>query len=199
MSLQTYALCSPQDVLDALGMDSYPQPGRIEALINSMSRQIIRRAGREFKPLTTATTRSFSINALGEVVFGSSEPRLLTTVIANTESTAPTTLAATDYQAYLWPDSGAYQWLDLLSNFSIPRVGTGFVSVTSATWGWATVPDDVFDWCIFAVVQSIRRNAQIRSTAGSADSGETSVPAFTGLPNSVKREIDEAYRTPMVA
>lgn len=199
MSLATYALCSYQDVLDGLAVADYPQPGRIETLINAMSRQIIRRAGREFKPLTTATTRIFPVSANGSVSFGSSEPRALTTVLANTESTAPTTLVATDYEAYLWADSGAYQGLDLLSNFTFPRSGTGFISVNSSTWGWATVPEDVVEWCVFSVVQSIRRNAQIRSTAGSIDSGETSIAAFTGLPNSVKREIDEAYRTPVVA
>lgn len=197
MSLATYALTDIQGVEDALGA-SYPQPNRLEELINSASWQIIHYADREFRPLDASTVRLFSMTGDGVVLFGLSEARTVTQVRANMESTSPTTLAVTDYQTRVEP-AGTIRSLKLLSNYSVARSpAMGMVEVTG-TWGWPFVPPDVKDLCEFQVVQWVRRNAQIRSTAGSVDSGDGGAPAYVGLALSVKRALTSAYREIVVA
>lgn len=197
MPLASYALCSYQDVLDQLGVTDYPQPGRVESLINSASWQIIHYSGREFKPLTSANVRTFPLAAGGYVYFGGSEALTITQVRANTETTSPTTLAATDYQTSL-TETGSIRALQLASNYSNatpPR--TGMVEVTG-TWGWVTVPPPISELCSWQVKEWIRRGAQIRSTAGGVDSGETSVASYPDLSYAARRTLD-AFRVPVVA
>lgn len=211
MSLATYALTDVQGVEDALGASPYSQPNRIEAMINIASLGIIRYAGREFRPLNASTVRTFPMTPDGFVSFSPSEAQTIALIRANIEGTQPSTLDATQYQAFTNPDSGLTSSLQLLWNYYLPAIYVvasnyygptvkmqGIVEVTG-TWGWTSVPPDVKEWCEFQVVQWIRRNSQIRSTAGAADSGETAAPAYMGLSLSVKRAIDEAYRVPVVA
>jgi hypothetical protein len=199
MSLQTYALTTVQDVADYLGVATHPQPQIIERMINAVSLQVIMYAGREFKPLTTATTRTFAVSPSGQVVFAPHEPRLLTTVVANTESTAPTTLAATDYQAGVWDDSGAYKSLRLLSGYTRPRSGvTGMVSVTSATWGWTSIPPDVELACIRQVAEWVRRDLQAQSDIIGDDSTGGAAPTLYRLSAGVTSLLG-SYRVPVVA
>lgn len=196
MPLASYALCSYQDVLDQLGVADYPQPGRVESLINSASWQIISYAG-EFKPLSSATVRTFTLGPGGYVDFAGTGALTITQVRANTEGTSPTTLAATDYQT-LPADGGGYRALQLVSNYSAARAPlTGLVEVTG-TWGWSAVPPPVSELCAWQVKEWIRRGAQIRSTAGGVDSGETSVASYTDLSYAARRALD-AFRVPVVA
>jgi hypothetical protein len=195
--LASYALCSYQDVLDQLGESSYRQPGRIEALINSASWQIISYAGREFKPLSSSTVRSFPISADGYVYLGGNEALTITQVRANTEGTSPTTLAATDYQKIV-AANGSTIGIQLLRNYSNAFSPlTGYAEITG-TWGWTTVPPDISELCAWQVKEWIRRGAQIRSTAGGADSGETAIASYTDLSYSARHLLDR-YRQPVVA
>lgn len=198
MPLASYALCSYQDVLDQLGQDFYPQPGRVEALINSASWQIIQYSGREFKPLNAASlVRSFPLDANGYVYFGGNEALTITLVRANTEGTSPTTLAATDYQKQ-FAENGSVRALQLVSNYSNPLSPlTGLVEVTG-TWGWSAVPPPISELCSWQVKEWIRRGAQIRSTAGGADTGETAVASYPDLSYAARRTLD-AFRVPVVA
>jgi hypothetical protein len=198
MSLASYALTDIQSVEDALGASPSPQPQRLEEMINAASWMIIHRADQEFKPLDSSTIRVFPVTGDGYVGFGVGAAQSVSVVRANVETTSPTTLAATDYQTRV-SQNGTIRSLQLVTNWSVAtRPTTGMVEVTGV-WGWAFVPPDVKDLCEFQVVQWVRRNSQVRSNVGSVDSGEQSVPAYAGLASSVKRALDAAYRTVVVA
>lgn len=200
MALDSYALTSLQKVLDLLGTSTTPNPTLVESMINTASRQIIKRSGREFKPLDPAvTTRVFPITTSGLIDFAPYEPRTITQIRANTETSTPTTLAAVDYQ--LEPGSwGGYGRLQLFSNWFLPLSPiTGYVEVTG-TWGWSSVPADIEWLCRWQVAQWVRRDLQARSNilANDIESPQVVQP-FPTLAPSVARYLDETYRTPVVA
>lgn len=199
MSLDTYALTTYQNVLDLLGVDKHPQPSVIEAMINTASRQIIQDTGREFKPLYTGTTRTFPITPSGLVVLTPGEVRNVTLFRANVEGTSPTTLVATDYEAFNWTGGGTRAF-QLFSNYSFPRDPiTGLVEVTG-TWGWASVPSDVEWACRWQVSQWVRRDLQSRSNQLSTGSEDPAVVTpYINLAPSVRRALSYYRSHPVVA
>lgn len=199
MALASYALTTYQAVLDRLQLSSHSNPGLIERMINSASWEIIQYTGREFKPLvSTSLVRKFPFSSSGYVSFSPSEALTISQLKANVEGTAPTTLAATDYQTFI-AGSGSISGLRLVTNYSRPALGfQGMVEVTG-TWGWASVPPDVVAVCEWQVVQWVRRDLQSRSdTLASDDESLIAAPPYPGLSRLAMSALSR-YRVPVVA
>lgn len=190
MSLATYALTDYQGVLDRLGVSTYPQPGTVESMINSASRQIIKYSKREPRTLTPAVTvRSFPLSAHQFSVFMPSEPQSVSLVRVNLDGNY-TTIPSTGYQLFSY-DNGCYRSVQVLNPYGW-SLGQPFLEVTG-TWGWPAVTEDVKMLCEDQVVDWIQRKAQVWASPEWADSGEPHVASYSGLSYSVKAYLDELY------
>jgi hypothetical protein len=154
---------------------STAQDAIISSLITRASTAITRYCNREFIA-TTAVARKFSYdpNPKGFLDLAPYDLRSVTTVKLDTETAAPITLAATDYQ--LQPKTardGVYTFLYFLRSSSAQAFsGLTFpereVEITG-NWGFAAVPGDVEHWCIVQVALWLRRDVAAFESTFSLD------------------------------
>jgi hypothetical protein len=198
VSLAAYALTDVQSCLDTLSTSSTPNPGLIEDLINSASRQMITYSRREFKPLDAAAlVRTFQLTPARSAYFAPSEPTSVSLVRVSLDG-AFTTVSSTDYQLFRYDPSGVtggYSRISLLTpgagSWAYSR-GEPLLEVTGV-WGFAAVPADVKAACEFQVAQWFRRNYQARSNILADDTGEAAISPHVELSYSVKRFLDQSY------
>lgn len=148
----------------------------IGAVITSCSRAIHTYCQREFKTETTgSTTRRFKVNHLAYVVdMAPFDLRSVTSVVIHPESATPVTLTATtEYQLAPVTLVDTYQqvkispWVAQMHVGDTPRrFGYTLVDVTSSTWGFASVPDDVKRAAIITVCANIDRRLDAYDTGG---------------------------------
>lgn len=212
MSVASFALTTLDAVKQELGgmaLSGTTDDALLEGYINAASRQIIMRAQVEFRNLNTSGTRVFPVGDDGTVDLTPYSLRQVSQIRTNVEGTTPTTLDATQYQLIpVTVSDGGYRRIRVLNGYTSPSGGVawngtqaalGTIEITG-TWGYASVPEDVERWCIVTVREWYLGGRTNRSSVVAAD--DSGAPTFNrslGLPGQIKREIDENYRTPVVA
>lgn len=162
-------LCTLSDVRGELELPASDttRDTLISSVITACSRAIHTYCQREFKTETNgSTTRRFKVPNLAYVVdLAPFDLRSVTTVTIHPESSSATTLTAwTEYQLAPLTLVDTYQqirispWVAQMHVGDTPRrFGYTIVDVTSTTWGFASVPDDVKRAAIITVCANIDR------------------------------------------
>jgi hypothetical protein len=150
--------------------DAVELDGPLQDTITRASLAITRSTyGREFTP-TTSTARVFEWDGCSRrVSLAPYDLRTATSVVMDSDSTSPTTLAATSYRLAPVPASfGVYTRLELAYDLSLPAPSVSWtrrrVQVTG-DWGFAAVPADVQQACLLYVAAVIRRDVQAFGSA----------------------------------
>lgn len=201
-----YDLCALADVKAQGGVTVTTDDAMIQDIITRASREIERWCQREFASRGTQT-RSFELS--GYLVDLS--PRDLrgvpTTVTINADTSSPTTLTSSQYQAL--PIAGASGSVDgtlvytelrissavSLASSSITYFGRSRIDVTG-TWGFATVPDDVRHAAIITAAAWLDRSVGEYGMQQYADDPRNVAPQGVGLaiPLDAKRALDPYRR-----
>lgn len=159
-------------------------------LINRASDAIIRHTGREFAPVSTNATRTFVYDGSGFLDLAPYDLQTTPapTVVMDVDGTSPTTLASTDYKLRPKPAINSVYW-----GLVLPvRYCETEVSVTG-TWGFPSVPPQVEDACIRAVIHSFRAYSAGYSDAYSTDETNVRSTPLT-LPPAVGRLLADFRR-----
>lgn len=174
--MATIDLCTLSDVRAELELPAADttRDTLISSTITACSRAIHTYCQREFKTETNgSTTRRFKVPNLAYLVdLAPFDLRSVTAVIIHPESTTPTTLTATtEYQLAPVTLVDTYQqvkispWVAQMHVGDTPRrFGYTLVDVTSTTWGFASVPDDVKRAAIITVAANIDRRLDAYDT-----------------------------------
>lgn len=142
------------------------QDSLVELLIEGASEAINEWCERQFAPIETGVTKTFSWDRQGELAsFAPWDLQSLTnpatSVVADTDNETPYTLTAEEYR--LWPYSkrdGVYQGV------RVRPFGASFGAIpwpyrqlkVTGTWGFPTVPRKVAEACMLTVAYRIRQN-----------------------------------------
>lgn len=174
--MATIDLCSLSDVRAELELPAADttRDTLISSVITACSRAIQTYCQREFKTETNgSTTRRFKVPNLAYVVdLAPYDLRTVTTVVIHPESSSATTLTATtEYQLAPVTLVDTYQqikispWVAQMHVGDTPRrFGYTLVDVTSSTWGFASIPEDVKRAAIISVCANIDRRIDAYDT-----------------------------------
>jgi len=166
----TIDLCTVTDVKTELEVSSdTTRDAVIQAVITGVSRAIHNMVEREFKTETTgSTTRRFELR-VGSLVLNLNPYDLHSTtnltVALHPETTSPITLTITrDYQLQPTQPRDTFQSIrissqtsNLFTSDTARNFGYTLVDVTSASWGFAKVPEDVRRAAIIATAANLDR------------------------------------------
>lgn len=139
----------------------------ISALITRASDAIMRYTQREFAPAASSTARTFLSDNRGYVSLAPYDVRAVSQIRLDTDTSNPVTLTTDEYRLRPLPAvHGVYTFLLLnpLSGRPNTRFAERTVEIT-ATWGFATVPEDVEHACILTVVEWLRDDVSAFTTA----------------------------------
>lgn len=163
-------LCTVADVKNELEISAdTTRDDTIQTVISGVSRAIHQMIEREFKTETTgSTTRRFEVRSGGTLV--DLAPYDLhsasgLTVTLHPEASTPVTLAATsEYRLVPTQPKWTYQAIHISPQVAqlhvsetARRFGVSLVDVTSASWGFASVPADVKRAAIISVAANLDR------------------------------------------
>jgi hypothetical protein len=185
------------------------QDAIIDTFITAASKLMMRYAQREFAPASSAQARKFILTnanyAFGRHVRLSLAPydlRAVTSVVRDSDTTSPVTLASTDYKLRPQPSvDGTYGYLRF-EFFAIPPSPTDWEREITITgdWGFTAVPEDVANWATIQVADWIRRDVSAFGSSFSIDEGRLERPE--ALISTVRKGL-ESYRrgdlAPLVA
>jgi hypothetical protein len=172
----TIDLCSLSDVRAELELPAADttRDTLIGTIITGVSRALHTYAQREFKTETSgSTTRRFMVpNLAYSVDLAPYDLRSVTSVVIHPETSTSTTLTATtEYQLHPITLVDTYQtirvspWVASMHVGDTPRrFGYTLVDVTSTTWGFASVPDDVKRAAIIATAANLDRRLDAYDT-----------------------------------
>lgn len=144
------------------GVSDTTQDTEIAAMVTAASDAIMREAQREFKTTTSGSTaRTFEYKGGGLVDFAPFDLRSVTLVRLDSDDSSPTTLSSGEYR--LTPvniPQGVYTGIQIepLTAVSRGRWATRILEVTSATWGFSAVPQEIQRACIITVATWLRRD-----------------------------------------
>lgn len=146
----------------------------ISSVITGVSRSIHTYAQREFKTETTgATTRRFMVSTGAySVDMAPFDVRSVSAVVVHPEAAGSVTLtASTEFQLFPVTLVDTYQtvkispWVATMHVGDTPRrFGYTLVDVTSSTWGFLSVPDDVKRAALITVAANIDRRLDAYDT-----------------------------------
>jgi len=167
--MATIDLCTLTDVKTELEISGDTSRDTvIEAVITGVSRAIHRMVEREFKTEAVgSTTRRFELR-VGSLYLDLNPYDLSSatalTVTLHPETASPTTLTATtDFQLQPTTRTTTYQAIrisaqeSLFNSDTARNFGYSLVDVTSASWGFASVPEDVKRAAVIAVAANLDR------------------------------------------
>ncbi len=165
-----------------LALTGSTSDAEITTAISATTAMIQQWTNREFVDLGIgATRRTRWIWGRGLVNLSPWDPRLITAVALNPESTVPTTLIADQDYSPTPPlatgQVGTYQYLTL-SSWLIPtstmalRMGYAYIDIT-ATWGMASVPVDVQRAATITAAAQIDRSAASYGVPTAEDGRQT--------------------------
>lgn len=172
-------LCTLADVRAELELPTADttRDSLISSVITGVSRAIHTYAQREFKTETNgSTTRRFMVPNLSySVDMAPYDVRSVTSVVIHPETSSSVTLTATtEYQLHPITLVDTYQtirispWVASMHVGDTPRrFGYTLVDVTSAAWGFSSVPDDVKRAAIIATAANIDRRLDAYDTGAS--------------------------------
>jgi hypothetical protein len=187
MPLASNALTSVANVKEYLQQSDTGLDAVITNLINRYSLACINYVSREFAPATSSATRTFVYNGSGKLPLNPYDLRSATTVTMDVDSDSPTVLTADQYALRPKPSRDAvFTWIQLPT-----RQAESEVSVAGA-WGFASVPVDVEEACIIAVLTAVR--TRVSATTSMFNVEDPVTPGPQGLPWPSKRLLDNYKR-----
>lgn len=170
--------CTLTELKASLGIADTNDDLALMKAIRASSRAIDRMTGTTFYPVTEA--RLFYSDCSSSVWVDRFTDATGLVVKTGTDGTYPTTVAASN--VVLWPYNAprtgdAYCRL-ILPQYSIP---TGYLRPTvqvTASWGWATCPDEVAQACLIKAARVFRRKDSPEGIAGSSEFGVVRISKY---------------------
>jgi hypothetical protein len=196
-------------VKDELGRSDVSNDARIEAAINSASRQIDDFTGRRFWQDTNVTAREFYADDYSELISNVEQPFDIstatglivkldtadtgtfgTTLTINTHFILQPTNAADDSEPFT-----AIRLVDSLYSFPMSSSGRPGVQIT-AKFGWATIPDPVVQACL---IQSVLLYKATDAAMGGLSFGDGAFLRVRGGLNPIAQSLVDRYAFARVA
>lgn len=177
-------LAQVRSFLQKAGGDT-DQDTEIAAMITAASDAIMREAQREFKTTTSGSTvRTFEYKGGGVVDFAPFDLRSVTLVRLDSDDSSPTTISSSDYR--LTPvntPQGVYTGIQIepMTAVTRGRFATRVLEITSATWGFSAVPQEVQRACIITVAVWLRRDVTAYENVLGPE-GEETAPRSLPMP-----------------
>ena len=196
-------------VKDELGRSDVSNDARIEAAINSASRQIDDFTGRRFWQDTNVVAREFYADDYSELISTVEQPFDIstatglivkldtgdtgtfgTTLTINTHFILQPTNAADDSEPFT-----AIRLVDSLYSFPMSSSGRPGVQIT-AKFGWATIPDPVVQACL---IQSVLLYKATDAAMGGLSFGDGAFLRVRGGLNPIAQSLVDRYAFARVA
>jgi hypothetical protein len=199
----TNAYTTLASVTAELGITNASSDARIEAAINSASRQIDDYTGRRFWQDSTVQIREFYaddyrelVSDAGQVLDISTTTGLIVKIDTNDDGTFGTTLTVGTHFVLLptnaVDDSEPYTGIRMVDSvYNFPRYTSGRPGVQiTAKFGWAAVPDPVAQACL---VQSVLLFKATDAAMGGLSFGDGSFMRVRGGLNPIAASLVERY------
>jgi hypothetical protein len=199
----TNAYTTLASVTAELGITNANSDARIEAAINSASRQIDDYTGRRFWQDSTVQTREFYaddyreiVSDAGQVLDISTATGLIVKLDTNDDGTFGTTLTVGTHFVLLptnaADDSDPYTGIRMVDSvYNFPRYTSGRPGVqVTAKFGWAAVPDPVQQACL---IQSVLLFKATDAAMGGLSFGDGAFMRVRGGLNPIAASLVERY------